>query len=128
MTKRGYATWLGLLLAGAMACGGGGETESGEGGDESSGGEHADLSAFEGPVTGDSAAGEPVFANFCAGCHPGGGAGVGPDLHNRTDSPAEIRAIIRHGEDRMPGFGADQISDEDLENVLAYLTTFGMFQ
>jgi mono/diheme cytochrome c family protein len=119
---------LGVLLAGALACGGGGEAEGGEGGEGSSGGEHEDLSAFEGPVTGDSTAGAVVYENFCAGCHPGGGAGVGPELHNRTDSPAEIRALIRHGEDRMPAFGPDQISDADLENVLAYLTSFGMFQ
>ena len=31
-------------------------------------------------------------------------------------------------EDRMPAFGADQISDEDMENVLAHLQSYGMFQ
>lgn len=107
----------------AVACGG---SESGTEGEGSAGGE--DLSAFEGPITGDPAAGAEVFANFCEGCHPGGSAGVGPDLHGRTDSPAEIRALIRHGEDRMPAFGPDQISDEDLENVLAHLRSYGMFQ
>lgn len=124
-TKGLLAILTGVLCVGLIACGG--ESGGEEGGEEhSSGGE--DLSMYEGPITGDAAAGETVYANFCAGCHPDGGAGVGPDLHDRTDSPAEIRYLIRNGEDRMPAFGADQISDEDMENVLAYLTNFGMFQ
>ena len=118
-------TVLFAALLAAMACGGGGgESESG-GGAESSGGE--DLSAYEGPITGDSAAGETVFANNCAGCHPDGNAGSGPDLHNRTDSPAEVRHVIRNGEGNMPAFNDGMLSDDDLENVLAYLQTFGMF-
>lgn len=126
--KRLLGTLMVGLFATAIACGGGGSGGGGDGHDEEehSGGE--DLSAFEGPVAGDAAAGADVYANFCAGCHPGGGEGVGPDLHNRTDSPAEIRYLIRNGEDRMPGFGPNQLSDEDLENVLAHLKTYGMFQ
>lgn len=112
-----------LSLALAFACG-----ESAEGAEETavgpavSGGEAVQ---YDGPVTGDPAAGEPIFANNCAGCHPG----VGPDLQAHGASTAEARLIIREGEDRMPAFGPDKISDEDLENVLAYLqSTYAMFQ
>ncbi len=121
--KRLFGSFLLGLFGLAVACG---SAETGSGGEGTAGGE--DLSAFEGPITGDATAGADVFANFCEGCHPGGGSGVGPDLHGRTDSPAEIRALIRHGEDRMPAFGPDQISDADLENVLAHLRSYGMFQ
>lgn len=122
--NRLFGTLVALTFVGALACGGG--DDGGEGGEGTGGGE--DLSVFEGPVTGDATAGADVFANFCAGCHPDGSSGVGPDLHDRTDSPAEIRRLIRHGEARMPAFGADQISDEDMENVLAHLQSYGMFQ
>ncbi len=126
--KKNFLGWMSVLgLLGAVACGGGGGEGDHHDHESHSGGE--DLSAFEGPVNGDASAGATVYATFCDGCHPGGAEGVGPDLHGRTDEAAEIRALIRHGEDRMPGFDADQISDEDLENVMAYLQdSFGMFQ
>jgi mono/diheme cytochrome c family protein len=117
------ATLVGVVCVVALACGGGDGGGEGEGHEHTGGGE--DLSQYEGPVSGDAAAGGEVFANFCAGCHPG----VGPDLHGRTDEAAEIRQLVRHGEDRMPAFSADQVSDADLENVLAHLQAeYGMFQ
>lgn len=127
MKKRWILMLVSALCAVALACGGGDGGGEGDGHDHdhehSSGGE--DLSAYEGPITGDATAGAEVYANFCAGCHPG----VGPDLNGRTDAVAEIRFLVRHGEDRMPAFGQDQVSDEDLENVLAHLQAeFGMFQ
>ena len=130
MTKHLFGTFGVFSLALALACGGG----SGGGGEETGGGETgggeetADLSAYEGPVEGDAAAGETVFANFCEGCHPGGHEGVGDDLHTSGDSPAETRQIIREGAGRMPAFGPDNISDEDLENLMAHLQSYGMFQ
>ncbi len=124
MTKRGYATWLGLLLAGAMACGGGG---TGGGGGESSSGGEQDLSAYEGPISGDAAAGAEVYANNCAGCHDAGA----PNLreHGQHESAAEIRSLIRNGSGRMPAFDETMISAADLENVMAHLQSeFGFFQ
>jgi mono/diheme cytochrome c family protein len=113
-------TFLGLTLA--LACGGAADgTDTTDEGTE--GGE--DLASYEGPVGGDAMAGEAVFANNCAGCHPG----VGPDLQGHMASPAATRMIIRNGEDRMPAFGPDKISDEDLENVLAHLqANYAMYQ
>ena len=99
--------FLGLTLA--LACGGGGGDDTTDGTDEGTGGGET-LAAYEGPIGGDPAAGEAVFANNCAGCHPG----VGPDLQGHGASAAEARMIVREGEDRMPAFGADKISDEDV--------------
>ena len=86
----------------------------------------AELQEYEGPITGDPAAGDPVFAANCAGCHPG----VGPELQGYAEAtPAEVRWIVRNGQDRMPDFSTEQISDADLENVLAYLqANYAMFQ
>ncbi len=120
--KRIGTTAAGLLTLFAVACGGDANVETAE--SEHTGGGEAAAAEYEGPITGDPAAGEAVFANNCAGCHPG----VGPDLQAHHASAAETRMIIRHGEDRMPAFGADRISDADLENVLAYLQgNYGMF-
>ena len=125
MTKHFFGALLGALAL-AVACGGGSETGGGEG---TGGGEEVDLSAFEGPVGGDASAGETVFANMCEGCHSGGHESNGSDdLHTSGDSPAEARMIIRQGSGRMPAFGSDTISDEDLENLLAHLQSYGMFQ
>lgn len=124
MSKRGHATWLGLLLVGLLACGGGGETEGG-GGEDTSGGEQ-DLSAFEGPITGDATAGATVYANNCAGCHDAGA----PNLreHGHSMSTAEVRSLIRNGSGRMPGFDEGTLSAADLENVMAHLQSeFGFF-
>ncbi len=110
-----------LALTLAFACGGGETADTGDEGTE--GGET--LASYEGPITGDPMAGEAVFANNCAGCHPG----VGPDLQGHMASAAEARMIVRVGEDRMPAFGPDQLSDADLENVLAHLqANYAMFQ
>jgi len=111
-----------LALTVAFACGGG--DEGVEGTDEGTEGGET-LAAYEGPVTGDPAAGEAIFANNCAGCHPG----VGPDLQAHGASAAAARMIVRQGEDRMPAFGPDKISDADLENVMAHLqANYAMFQ
>lgn len=122
-----FAVMLALGMFGA-ACGGSGGGDSDEHTDEHAGGENVDMSAYEGPVTGDATAGAEVFANFCAGCHPNGQAGVGDDLTTSHDSTAEARFIIRNGESRMPAFDESQISAVDLENLLAHLQTYGMFQ
>jgi mono/diheme cytochrome c family protein len=111
---------LGVLSA--LACGGDATVETAESDVETGGGES--LAQYEGPVTGDATAGAEVFATNCAGCHPG----VGPDLQSHGASPAEARHIIRVGEDRMPAFGPEQLSDADVENVLAHMQAqFGMF-
>ncbi|HEX2912911.1 MAG TPA: cytochrome b N-terminal domain-containing protein [Chloroflexia bacterium] len=73
---------------------------------------------------GDPAAGLKVFqSNGCAACHPNGGraAGVGPKLAGTTRDDAYITGNIRNGRGQMPAFSADQVSDQDITNVIAYI-------
>jgi mono/diheme cytochrome c family protein len=78
--------------------------------------------------TGNAVAGGKVFATNCNSCHPSGKAGIGPALYGPQfrallpDDPA-IKAIIRSGKDGMPAFPSSNLSDSDLNNVIAYLHT-----
>jgi mono/diheme cytochrome c family protein len=77
-----------------------------------------------------------VFAANCLTCHKLAGAGegnVGPDLMQPMPATAYftdagLRALIRNPhnvrtwpEQHMPAFGADAISDADINSVIAYL-------
>ncbi|HET8652243.1 MAG TPA: cytochrome c [Gaiellaceae bacterium] len=75
-----------------------------------------------GPVAGDAARGEELFADTCAGCHGDGGTGggVGPTLAASGVSSDVARATIENGRGVMP---ADLVSGQDLNDVLAYLAT-----
>jgi mono/diheme cytochrome c family protein len=63
--------------------------------------------------------GEVVFMEHCQRCHPHGEAGLGPAI-NRAPS-FEKRFQIRHGVGVMPAFREQHISDQELDNVVAYL-------
>ena len=81
-------------------------------------------------------ASQALFVTQCLPCHTLNGAGAGtagPDL-NRPMNPTEyltaagLRALIRDPksvrswpEARMPGFSADQMSDHEIDLVIAYL-------
>jgi mono/diheme cytochrome c family protein len=120
-----------------------GETETGETGEtgETETGETGTGSDNE-AVEGDAAAGEQVFAsNGCGSCHtfePAGSSGTtGPDLDELSDfaenanqplaaftrtSIASPNEYVEEGfpEGVMPAY--DQLSDEDLNNLVAFLT------
>jgi mono/diheme cytochrome c family protein len=88
------------------------------------------------PAAHDARAGQTLFITQCLPCHMLDGAGssdVGPDL-NRPMSPtaymthAGLHALIRDPKavrtwatQSMPGFAADQMSDRDIDAVIAYL-------
>ncbi|MBW2465267.1 MAG: cytochrome c [Deltaproteobacteria bacterium] len=111
-----------LTLALTMtACGGGGGSadEAGDG-HASSGGEVP--AEYQGAIAAtDVAAGAEVYDQLCASCHPDGG----PELEGIAWSAAAMRQQVREGEDSMPAFGADRVSAEELENVLAHLQSIG---
>ena len=79
--------------------------------------------------------GKEVYDYWCINCHgsfpgtPGTQAlevlyrGLKPaDLEERTDLPAElVRIYVRAGVSIMPTFRKTEISDEDLEALVAYL-------
>ncbi|MDQ3704279.1 MAG: cytochrome c [Chloroflexota bacterium] len=73
--------------------------------------------------TGVARSGEVVFQRYCNVCHPGGGLGAGPSLIRELPglSDQQVRDVVRHGESRMPGFSDQDISEEELENLLVYI-------
>jgi mono/diheme cytochrome c family protein len=106
------------------ACGGGAEEPMP--GEESSGGEEAGDSSYEGPITSTEIdAGKAIFETHCEDCHPGGEEDVGPSLIADPHSPARLRQQIREGSGKMRPFSSKRISDGDLESLLAYLQSIG---
>ncbi|MGB8221987.1 MAG: cytochrome c [Polyangiales bacterium] len=84
------------------------------------------LEDFEFPLESTNVAnGTEVYAEFCEGCHPGGEEGDGPKISDAALSPAKVRWQVRVGGKDMPAFGADKISDANLEDLLAYTATLG---
>jgi mono/diheme cytochrome c family protein len=65
--------------------------------------------------------GQIVFMRNCYRCHPGGEAGLGPGLNNKP-FPGFLKHLqIRQGFGAMPAFSEKELSDDDLEALLAYL-------
>ena len=109
------------IVIAATGCGGGGaEASGGNGnGDGTSGGDVAEQ--YMGPVgSTDIAAGEAAYQAACAVCHDSG-----PNLENLGWGSGAMRQQIREGSGGMPPVPADRLSDEDMEHVLAYLTSIG---
>ncbi len=81
------------------------------------------TAAPSGGGAGDVAAGQKVFTQLCNVCHPNGGrvAGIGPKLAATTRDEAYIRNNIRMGKGTMPAFGPDQVSDQQLNDIVAYI-------
>ena len=67
------------------------------------------------------AQGEVVFMAHCNKCHPGGEAGLGPAINNKPLPGFLIRTQVRKGLGVMPAFKEDHISDQELDNLVAYL-------
>jgi len=91
------------------------------------------------PATGTAftrSAGAKVFGKWCSDCHgtpngPGSMAlqrqyqgSVNPILEQRSDlNPDYIKLIVRHGMSFMPSFRKTEISDAELTQIAAYLTS-----
>ena len=65
--------------------------------------------------------GELVFAENCYQCHPGGEAGLGPALNDKPAPVWLMKTQVRVGLGTMPSFGKDQISGDELEDLMAYV-------
>ncbi|MFQ5380678.1 MAG: ethylbenzene dehydrogenase-related protein, partial [Dehalococcoidia bacterium] len=74
--------------------------------------------------TGDSAldGGVLFFSSGCAACHglQGQGGSVGPELESDI-SASKVRREVRDGPKGMPAFAEDQVSDETLDKIVAFL-------
>lgn len=79
--------------------------------------------------------GETTFKAKCVLCHGEDGAGKTPlgkqlqaaDLHSadvQKHTNAELHQVVHDGKANMPAF-ADQLTDEEISQVIKYVRTFG---
>lgn len=82
-----------------------------------------------------SQGGSAIFKTKCVVCHGADGTGKTPlgkqlqaaDLHSKEVqklSDAELHKIVHDGQANMPAF-ADQLSDEEISQVVKYIRQFG---
>ncbi|MBI4758043.1 MAG: c-type cytochrome [Chloroflexi bacterium] len=86
----------------------------------------APTGAVEGALSPAATAGKAVFTTYCNACHPGGNAGIGPKLvgdafNQRYAKDDALVKIIRQGKGSMPASTPEQISDQKLSDLIAYL-------
>jgi len=67
------------------------------------------------------ALGRQVFDRNCSQCHPGGESGLGPALNNKPLPQFAMKIQIRNGVGAMPRFSSNEISDEQVSAVTAYV-------
>jgi mono/diheme cytochrome c family protein len=65
--------------------------------------------------------GREVFDRECHLCHPGGEAGLGFSLNNKALPGALVKLQVRRGIGAMPAFSKAELSDEELDALVAYL-------
>ena len=134
MTKRLLVLILALVMA-VAACGGGDSDDGGSSSD--SGGD--DVAAASGP---DADNGKSVFDRVCVACHGPGGEGIeglgkpmpGSEFIAGLDDPGLID-FIKTGREvddplnttgvLMPANGAQDLTDDEVADVVAYIRTFG---
>ena len=79
------------------------------------------------PTEGDPQAGDALWngaATLCRNCHGSQGEGAfGPDLAGRALTVAQFRQAVRQPWGIMPGYTTDQLSNQDLADIRAYLMT-----
>jgi mono/diheme cytochrome c family protein len=65
--------------------------------------------------------GAVVFQRNCHQCHPGGEGGLGPSLNDKPAPEFLMKTQVRVGLGAMPGFSKEQISPEELDDLMAYV-------
>jgi mono/diheme cytochrome c family protein len=75
--------------------------------------------------TGDAAAGQTAYASLaCVGCHGENAEGsVGPQLAGYSKGWDKFHATVRNGEEEMPKFRTSMVSDQQLADIYAWLTS-----
>jgi mono/diheme cytochrome c family protein len=76
-----------------------------------------------GPLTlqSDAEQGRTTFMKYCQPCHPGGEAGLGPSLNDKALPTFLKKFQVRQGIGSMPSFSKAEISDQQLDDIMAYL-------
>jgi mono/diheme cytochrome c family protein len=67
------------------------------------------------------ALGQQVFDKNCQECHPRAAAGLGPGIKDKPLPGWLIKLQVRNGLGVMPAFSEEQISETELDAVVAYL-------
>jgi mono/diheme cytochrome c family protein len=80
------------------------------------------------PITGSSPLASPslldgqkLFARHCDQCHPRGESGLAPALNNKPLPGFLMKFQVRHGLGAMPSFSEVDITDQELDELVAYL-------
>ena len=73
------------------------------------------------PATAEVLRGQRVFMHACHACHPGGETGLGPSLNDKPLPGFLIAWQVRRGLGAMPAFSREEMPDDDLTALLAYL-------
>lgn len=86
----------------------------------------APIGPVEGPLSASAESGKNTYGSFCNACHPGGAAGIGPkvygaDFNKRFGTDSALVEITRTGKGSMPGFSSGQISDSQMQDLIAYI-------
>lgn len=69
----------------------------------------------------DAQKGQVTFMAHCHRCHPIGESGLGPAINSIPAPDFLKRYQVRHGLGAMPSFSEEEISDEELDNIITYL-------
>jgi len=73
-------------------------------------------------VTPQQQRGELVFMRNCNQCHPLGEGGLGPPINNKDLPGVAIKVKVRTGLGLdMPKFSSNEISDLELDDLVAYM-------
>lgn len=65
--------------------------------------------------------GRVLFMQHCHKCHPGGEAGLGPAINDKPLPEFLMKTQVRVGVGAMPSFHRQQISEEELDDLIRYL-------
>jgi glucose/arabinose dehydrogenase len=65
--------------------------------------------------------GRRLFLENCNFCHPAGHAGLAPALNNKPAPKTAIRLQVRQGLGAMPSFSEQQLSDQQLDQLVDYV-------
>jgi len=66
--------------------------------------------------------GQVQYMTYCQKCHPIGEGGLGPALNINPAPKFAKRFQVRHGLGVMPSFSKEEITNEDLKDILAYVS------
>lgn len=69
-------------------------------------------------LRGDASRGEKVFAMACAFCHDNG---LGPAMRNLKRKVDKLPRTVRAGDETMPFFSRDKLTDQDVADIKAFV-------